>query len=130
VISTAFAPKRTFKVIGTTTNTELISSDGKLEISQFRIKNLAKAPLIIKWNTLENSLLKQWDYSMCAYGECQIGIPKSKAMKKIEPGETGFIALHLFPRNTVGNGKVVFELSDSNNPENLQKVVFDITVKH
>lgn len=65
---------------------------------------------------------------MCAYGTCQIGIPTTGEISAIKKGETGFIALHLFPKNTTGVGNVVIELIDINSSKSRATIKFIIEV--
>ena len=88
-----------FKIIGGNERFDVIAVGGKLDISEFEIKNISDKSLQLNWRTVDNSLPSSWDYSMCAYGECQIGIPKGAKLKVIEPNKKGFIALHVFPKN-------------------------------
>jgi hypothetical protein len=118
----------TFAVAGGDTRKEVLKKEGKLDISEIRIKNTSNQPIRIKWTRIENTLPDYWDYSMCAYGKCQVGIPSGSVFKSIKPGDEGFIAVHVFPKKRTGEGKVVFELSDIDNPNYLKRITFLVSV--
>ncbi|MBL4625073.1 MAG: hypothetical protein JKY42_08035 [Flavobacteriales bacterium] len=119
----------TFEIVGSDIQVEVLKKSSELDISEIKIKNTSDQPIRIKWTRIENTFPDYWDYSMCAYGSCQIGIPKGAVFKEIKPGEVGFIALHVFPKNKTGEGRVVFELTDLEKPGYSKKIIFQVTVE-
>jgi hypothetical protein len=118
-----------FTLVGSSKNEIVISTAEEVEKSEFTLENSSSEPINLAWRKKSNSLVAGWQYSVCAYGRCSIGIPDDGVFKTIQPGKTGFFALHLFPKEIVGNGKLEIEVFDPNYPEIAQLLVFDITVK-
>ena len=120
-------PKPTFKVVGKALNNETFKKNGKLDKSEIFIKNISNHPIQIEWKNTKNTMPPNWDYSMCAYGRCHIGIPKTSSFKKmIAPGEEGFIILHVFPKGASGSALVEFELFDIKQPAFKKKIKFNL----
>jgi hypothetical protein len=117
-----------FKVVGDKSMKMVLSLNQKIELAEMKIQNLSDRPISLVWTRIDNTLKSGWDYSMCAYGKCQIGIPTTGVLSKILPGKTGFIAIHLFPKGVTGNGKVAFSLHDKYHPEFNEKVEFIVEV--
>jgi len=117
-----------FKVVGETSMKMVLSLDQKIELAEMKIQNLSERPISLVWERTDNTLKAGWDYSMCAYGKCQIGIPTTGVLNKILPGKTGFIAIHLFPKGVTGSGKVAFTLYDKYHPEFKENVEFAVEV--
>lgn len=115
-----------FEIIGRSLQDVTISRNGKVELAEIRFVNTSKADLQLKWVRVENTLPKEWDYSMCAFGKCQIGIPAGGTLKLVSPGKSGFIAIHVFPKGKNGEGKVVFKLIDPKNEANFEILQFQI----
>ena len=80
----------------------------------------------MNWERVENTLPIEWDYSMCAFGKCQIGIPTGGALKLISPGKPGFMAIHVFPKGIKGKGTVQFKLFDSRDESKFEVLEFHI----
>ena len=118
-----------FEIIGDTSMAVVLTIDQKLELAEMKIKNLTDKPVVLRWTRVKNTLKDDWDYSMCAFGKCQIGIPSGGILKKIAPGKTGFIAIHLFPKGVKGKGKVSFKLQDTANPQFQEEVEFLVEVQ-
>lgn len=129
LISTLAYGQCSFEVVGSNTDSINVSANGKLELADFKIRNTKNHPVILKWELIQNTLSDSWDYSMCAYGQCQVGIPNSGNIKQIDAGKTGFVALHLFPQGVPGKGVVTFNLIDTANPSCVQAVTFQVNVK-
>ncbi len=103
-----------------------ISKDGKLDIGQVRFTNVSESPVEIIWNTTKCDLPEGWDYSMCAYGKCQIGVPE-KGNLTVKPGAVGFIAIHVLPKGKEGAGTVEFLLSNAITSNELASIKFHVT---
>ena len=127
-LSFSMADSFNFDIIGSNTINEVLENGEKLDKSEFLIRNTSNKDLELGWRCAKNTLLEGWDYSMCAYGTCSIGIPESGLFRKIKPGEDGFIALHLFPKRKAGHGYVVFQIYELDTPKIYKSVAFDITV--
>jgi hypothetical protein len=127
-VSTVIAAKLPFEIVGgVTVKNHHLKNGEDLKISEFKIKNTSDHPLRLSWTRIENSLPEGWDYSMCAYGECQIGIPRGSALKTIAIGQTGFIALHVFPKKIKGEGSVQFQVKEVGK-EGAVKLTFNVKV--
>ena len=74
LLSLSNVPK-SFEVIGESAKTIVLEENEKLEISEIKFKNTTEQNLSLKWTLVENSFPKEWDYSMCAFGKCQIVSP-------------------------------------------------------
>ncbi len=126
VLQSFVGSKNTFKIIGKAKLVERISAAEKLDISQIEFKNTSKKAIKLKWTTLENTFPETWDYSMCAYGFCQIGIPEKGNMKELAAGSTGFIAVHVLPAKHKGEGTVKFKVSNINDDSDFEIIEFQI----
>lgn len=118
----------TFEVIGEHVRTDTIQSSKRLDIAQFEIKNSSNKPIHLSIKNLTNTFPSDWDYSMCAYGECQIGIPELVVLKTIEPGEKGFVAIHVIPKRKKGEGKVEFEVFNAESGQKEQLIFHVISL--
>lgn len=118
-----------FKIIGRPTINISISSEDKIELAEIKFKNTTSKDLLLNWKTTDLTFLKEWDYSMCAYGKCQVGIPKKGTLRKIPAGKTGFIAIHILPKGNKGSGLVKFDLYDPKNQNQRVRLRFNVEVK-
>lgn len=118
-----------FVIVGGRWKNMTLKLGEKLELCEIKIRNTGNKSLTLNWKTLKNTFPKEWDYSMCAYGKCQVGVPDHGSFRPISPGKTGFIAIHIFPKNQKGRGVVEFNLIDENNPAYSERVGFDIAVE-
>ncbi|MCG8574163.1 MAG: hypothetical protein MI810_04705 [Flavobacteriales bacterium] len=118
----------TFEVVESSTNKEAIKKNQKVEKSEILIRNTANEPVQLGWKRKSNTLLEEWDYSVCAYGECSIGVPGKGKFKALEAGEEAFFALHLFPRKKTGNGKLEIEIYDLAHPDLSEILTFIVEV--
>lgn len=128
LLSLSNVPK-SFEVIGESAKTIVLEENEKLEISEIKFKNTTEQNLSLKWTLVENSFPKEWDYSMCAFGKCQIGIPKGGTLRKLLPGKSGFMAIHVFPKGNKGQGVVTFKLEDPTHESASELLVFKVKVE-
>jgi len=94
-----------------------------------RIVNNTDTDLIVKWKVTENTLLKGWDYSICNYGQCLAGIPKSGSMRPIKKGDKGFLNLHINPMNVKGTGSVSFYVFEEGHENEGETITYIVRVK-
>lgn len=120
---------RSFEVIGESVKTVVLDNAGKLELIEIKFLNTTNNNLELKWTRLENTFPKQWDYSMCAFGKCQVGIPKGGVLRPVHPGKSGFLAIHVLPKGSKGEGVVKFRLFDPKDERNGQMLEFRVRVK-
>jgi len=116
-----------FSVVGDSIVRLSINKNEKLELAEIKIANNTDGQLELKWSCLVNTLPSGWDYSMCAYGKCQVGIPEFGTLRSIGPGKTGFVAIHVLPKGIPGNGRVKFKLIDPINNANSEIVEFRVS---
>lgn len=127
--SSSFAQsKPTFSVVGNATNKESLLKNKRLDVSKIKVENISNKPIYLVWETISNTFPKEWDCSMCQHGACQIGIPKGSAFNKLNADQQGFIAIHVIPSNTVGNGIVKFKIYDKANPDYVKILAFEVEV--
>ena len=119
---------KSFKIIGKKRQNISIDVTDKLELAEIKFKNTTNHEISLCWNTKQLDFPDGWDFSMCAFGKCQVGIPKKGSLKSIAPGKNGFIAIHVFPKKIKGEGVVEFELFDSKNPQKSESVIFNVRV--
>ena len=119
---------KSFEIIGSATNNISINVKEKVELSEIRFKNTTNHDLILSWETTSMTFPKEWDFSMCAFGKCQVGIPKKGELRKISSGKIGFIAIHVFPRGKKGNGLVKFKLTDPISKKTSKELTFKVKV--
>jgi hypothetical protein len=93
-----------------------------------KIVNTTDGDLTIQWKLIENTLVKGWDYSICNYGQCLAGIPKSGTMKPIKKGEKGFLNLHLNPFHIKGRGTVKFKVYEKGKEDLSDTLTYTVSV--
>jgi len=77
--------------------------------------------ITFNWTLISNTIPASWDYALCDYTNCHIGIPQSGVMSAISLnqaqnfGTVGFLKVNVTANLNYGNGKVVFYVYDSNN---------------
>ena len=98
-------------------NAKVVSKAQADKINDFSafILNKTENDLTLHWRLLENTLVDGWDYSICNYGQCIIGIPQAGKMKTIKNKEKGFLNLHVNPFKIKGTGKVSFYIFEKGN---------------
>lgn len=96
--------------------------DGQITAQNFEFNITVGTPnneaITYKWEKIENSLLGDWDYSLCDYDNCYVGIPENGTMKRIsetdaQGGKKGFFKLAFLSTNTDGKGVVKVYVYDS-----------------
>lgn len=118
----------TFMVQGDSVKKELVEHTGYLENSKMTVVNTSDKPIYLEWQTISNTFPQAWDCSMCQHGKCQIGIPKGSVFKRLNPGQEGFIAIHVLPEQHPGAGTVKFKLYDKEHPEYYKILTFSVKV--
>ncbi|MBT5401987.1 MAG: hypothetical protein HOL28_00940 [Crocinitomicaceae bacterium] len=126
LISFNLVDAQSFKILGNGVQNITIDRNGKLELAEIKFLNTTQTDLYLNWERVENTLPIEWDYSMCAFGKCQIGIPTGGALKLISPGKPGFMAIHVFPKGIKGKGTVQFKLFDSRDESKFEVLEFHI----
>jgi hypothetical protein len=117
-----------FKVIGESVNNEVVAKGKRLDISKIKVQNTSDEAIYLEWETVSNTFPTEWDCSMCQHGACQIGIPEGSIFKKLNADQLGFIAIHVMPGDTSGEGTVIFKIYDKHTPENFELLTFNVTV--
>jgi hypothetical protein len=120
---------RSFEVIGESVKTVVLDKKSKLELVEIKFLNTTSENLELKWTRLENTFPKEWDYSMCAFGRCQVGIPKGGTLRPVYPGKSGFLAIHVLPKGSKGAGTVRFKLIDPADERSAQILEFRVRVE-
>jgi len=126
LVSFNLTDARSFKILGNGVQNSTVDRNGRVELAEIKFLNTTENDLYLHWERLENTLPIEWDYSMCAFGKCQIGIPSGGALKLISPGKPGFLALHVFPKGIQGQGTVQFKLFDPKDKSNFELLEFHI----
>ena len=85
-----------------------------------------------EWELVSNTFLQEWDYSLCDYGGCSIGIPPTGAMTPItladaQAGVIGWFKIQLTVSTFSGNGKVEIYVYDANDYNRGDVVSWDVT---
>ena len=83
--------------------------------------------LSITWQRISNTLPSAWDYSICDFGSCFIGIPNGNTMSKIPPGATEYFKLSINPANNAGSGMVELLVYETGNQGNADTLTYSIT---
>jgi len=120
---------RNFEVLGESVKTVVLDKKSKLELVEIKFLNTTSYNLELKWTRLENTFPKEWDYSMCAFGRCQVGIPEGGTLRPVYPGKSGFLAIHVLPKGSKGAGTVKFRLFDPADDRNAQILEFRVRVE-
>jgi len=118
----------TFKIVGSSTNSESVQKGKRLDNSKINIENISDGPIYLKWETVYNSFPDGWDCSMCQHGKCKIGIPEGSVFKKLNADQQGFIAIHVLPGDYTGKGIVTFKVYDKDNPDYSRQINFEVEV--
>lgn len=88
--------------------------------------NISGAPLNLGWTLISNNLVAGWDYSLCDYNTCYVGLPASGTMATVPIGGQGFLGLNVDPTNISGTGTVriyVYDVTDPNGGDTLTWIV-------
>ncbi len=120
--------ERTFIIKGDSVKKEIIGHTAYLENSKITVINTSDKSIYLEWETISNTFPLAWDCSMCQHGKCQIGIPKGSVFKKLDPGQEGFIAIHVLPEQHSGAGCVKFKLYDKEHPKFYKVLTFTVKV--
>ena len=85
--------------------------------------------ITFRWEVITNTLLPGWDYSLCDYNNCYVGIPNYGTMTAISMAEMGsgiqgFLKLNLDPGTDYGVGFVNFKVWDLAFPDQVDTVSF------
>lgn len=79
------------------------------------ILNKTTDSLDIDWSLVSNNLVSGWDYSLCDFGTCYIGVPQKGTMKRMGISDTAFLKLNISPQQVLGTGSVTFKVSPTPN---------------
>lgn len=95
---------------------------------QVNIVNHKSTKLSMTWYLDTNSFLKAWDYSLCDFGNCFVGIPSGHQMDSISIGSSGFLKLNFSPQGIAGKGLVRMIIYETSNPSVKDTVLFSFNV--
>jgi hypothetical protein len=88
--------------------------------------NISGAPLNLGWKLISNNLVPGWDFSLCDYNTCYVGLPAAGTMATVPVSGQGFLGLNIDPTNIDGTGIVriyVYDVTDSLNGDTLTWIV-------
>ncbi len=104
------------------------------EVNEFNIVFSTGTPEAItySWELLENSIPLDWDYSLCDYTSCHIGIPESAIMTRISldeatNGTQGFLKMNVLIAPSNGSYVARFYVYDSADRNRGDTVAFNFT---
>ena len=90
------------------------------EINEYDILFSTENPeaITFRWELLENTVPSDWDYSLCDYTTCYIGIPDKSDMKRIsleeaQNGTKGFLKINVLTANSNGSYVMRYYVYDS-----------------
>lgn len=90
------------------------------QINEFDILFSTASPeaITFKWELIENTVPADWDYSLCDYTTCYIGIPDKSDMKRIsleeaKNGIKGFLKINVLTANSNGSYVMRYYVYDS-----------------
>ncbi|MDQ3190241.1 MAG: T9SS type A sorting domain-containing protein [Bacteroidota bacterium] len=90
--------------------------------TQVSFLNNLNRTLNLEWELISNDLVNGWDYSLCDYGTCHVGIPNSGVMDPVAEGDSGFVKMNLTPYQVDGTGQIkliVFETGSTATPDTI-----------
>ena len=81
---------------------------------------------------IENTVPDDWDYSLCDYTTCYIGIPAKSDMRRIsleesKNGQQGFLKFNVLTTESNGNYVVKFYVYDSMDHDRGDTVIFNFS---
>ncbi|MFT5777314.1 MAG: hypothetical protein ACI837_000246 [Crocinitomicaceae bacterium] len=84
------------------------------------------------WQTISNTMPSGWDFSVCDYTNCYVGVPSSGTMVTITlplatSGTEGFIKLTAGHSGINGDGTIEMYVFDVNDPANGDTISFHLT---
>ncbi|MFT5511861.1 MAG: hypothetical protein ACI8SE_000255 [Bacteroidia bacterium] len=84
------------------------------------------------WEMIENTVPEDWDYSLCDYTTCYIGIPASSDMRRIsleesKNGQQGFLKFNVLTTESNGNYVFKFYVYDSMDHDRGDTVIFNFS---
>lgn len=88
--------------------------------------NISGAPLNLGWTLISNNLVAGWDFSLCDYNTCYIGIPASGTMATVPAAGQGFLGVNVDPTNISGTGVVriyVYDVTAPNGGDTLTWII-------
>lgn len=102
------------------------------EINEFDILFSTTTPeaITFRWELLDNTVPADWDYSLCDYTTCYIGIPEKSDMKRISleestNGTKGFLKINVLTANSNGSYIMRYYVYDSADRNRGDTVVFN-----
>ncbi len=95
---------------------------------QVDIVNHKSTKLSMTWYLDTNTFLKAWDYSLCDFGNCFVGIPSGHQMDSISIGSSGFLKLNFSPQGIAGKGEVRMIIYETSNPSVKDTILFSFNV--
>lgn len=84
------------------------------------------------WEIIENTVPADWDYSLCDYTTCYIGIPANSEMKRItleesKNGQQGFLKFNVLTTESNGDYVAKFYVYDSMDHDRGDTVIFNFS---
>jgi hypothetical protein len=128
--------------VGLTTNAQNFKFSGESEIdceittavNEYNVVFTTNAPEAItySWEVIENTLPADWDYSLCDYTACHIGIPNRADMTRIsleesKKGVQGFLKINVLTAESNGNYVAKFYVYDSLDHDRGDTVTFNFS---
>jgi hypothetical protein len=104
------------------------------DVTEFTVNIATDNPEAIgyAWKTVKNSLVFGWDFSLCDYNTCYIGIPTEGVMSPISKeeamaGTKGFFKITFLGTQTKGQGELSFYVYDENDENRGDTVSFKLS---
>jgi hypothetical protein len=92
----------------------------------------APEAITYSWEIVENTIPADWDYSLCDYTTCYIGIPDNSDMKRIsleesKSGVKGFFKINVLTTESNGDYTAKFYVYDSSDRDRGDTVIFNFS---
>ncbi|MDQ3071764.1 MAG: T9SS type A sorting domain-containing protein [Bacteroidota bacterium] len=100
-----------------------IGEGGDLEI---KIHNNTQTDLVLEWEKLSNTFHSDWDYSLCDFGNCYIGIPDYAVSSPIPIDGYGFFKISIYLEETAGTGQVSILVYESGKRSEGDTLTFEV----
>lgn len=101
-------------------NDTLIVTAPANQLSIFDIyqNNVSGDTLNLAWNLVYSNIQAGWDFSLCDYASCYVGLPSSGTMSPVMSASMGFLGLNINPYSIQGTATVRIYVYDINSPSN------------
>ncbi len=88
--------------------------------------NMTGGELTLAWERLYIDFPDVWEYTLCDFGGCYVGIPESGEMMAISDTLNGYLKITLNPWDHAATGTVVFRVYDTKTPMASDTLTFTI----